>query len=194
MGLQTCSCQLVLLYSNLIYENIFLQDEILCKTKWWSITTVFLPGRSNPYGSTHFEELFHCIFILWSFTFACVHCRFVPATFMLWRYYMICPPCEGRLGMSDVLPLSGISGLSFDSTLLSPILFFCLVLLIFLSYLFFSACWSILLNFFQKILQYFSLRWTFLCGSCFAAWRSTLVSGMCNMLPSDTGIYCYACM
>ena len=29
---------------------------------------------------------------------------------------------------SDVSPLSGISGLSFDSTLLSPLLFFCLVL------------------------------------------------------------------
>ena len=45
---------------------------------------------------------------------------------------------KGRPGMSDVTPLSGISGLSFDSTLLSPLLFFCLVLLVlpFLSYLF----------------------------------------------------------
>ena len=31
---------------------------------------------------------------------------------------------EGRPGMSDVSPLSGISGLSFDSTLLFPLLFF----------------------------------------------------------------------
>ena len=31
---------------------------------------------------------------------------------------------EGRPGMSDVLPLSGISGLSFDSRFLSPVLFF----------------------------------------------------------------------
>ena len=54
--------------------------------------------------------------------------------------------------MSDVSPLPGISGLSFDSTLLSPLLFFCLVLLTFLPYLFFSACWSFLANFFQKIL------------------------------------------
>ena len=46
---------------------------------------------------------------------------------------------EGRPGMSDVSPLSGISGLSFDSTLLSPFLFFCLVLLPFLSYLFLPA-------------------------------------------------------
>ena len=30
---------------------------------------------------------------------------------------------EGRPGMSDVSPLSGILGLSFDSTLLSPLLF-----------------------------------------------------------------------
>ena len=41
--------------------------------------------------------------------------------------------------MSDVSPLSGISGLSFDSTLLSPLLFFCLVLLPFLSYRFLPA-------------------------------------------------------
>ena len=40
-------------------------------------------------------------------------------------------------GMSDVSPLSEISGLSFDSTLLSPLLFFCRVLRLFLSYLFF---------------------------------------------------------
>ena len=44
---------------------------------------------------------------------------------------------EGRPEMSDVSPLSGISGLSFDSILLSPLLLFCLVLLPFLSYLFF---------------------------------------------------------
>ena len=40
---------------------------------------------------------------------------------------------EGRPGMSDVSPLSGISGLSFDSTFLSPLLFFYLVFLLFLS-------------------------------------------------------------
>ena len=46
---------------------------------------------------------------------------------------------EGRPGMSDVSPLFGISGLSFDSTLLSPLLFFCLVLLPFLSNRFLPA-------------------------------------------------------
>ena len=59
--------------------------------------------------------------------------------------------------MSDVSPLSGISGLSFDSALLSPLLFF-LPSPVTLSLLSFSACWPFLLNFFQKILQYFSLR------------------------------------
>ena len=39
---------------------------------------------------------------------------------------------EGRPGMSNVSPLAGISGLSFYSTLQSPLLFFCLVLLPFL--------------------------------------------------------------
>ena len=48
-------------------------------------------------------------------------------------------PPEGRPGMSVVSPLSGISGLSFDSTLLSHLLFFCLVLLPFLSYRFLPA-------------------------------------------------------
>ena len=48
-------------------------------------------------------------------------------------------PQKGRPGMSDVSPVSGISGLSFDSTLLSPLLFFCLVLLLFLSYLLLPA-------------------------------------------------------
>ena len=46
---------------------------------------------------------------------------------------------EGRPGMSDVSPLYGISGLSFYSTLLSPLLIFCLVLLPFPSYLFLPA-------------------------------------------------------
>ena len=55
--------------------------------------------------------------------------------------------CEPRLVVGEdfhtasgyVSPLSGISGLSFDSTLLSPLLFFCLVLLPFLSYRFLPA-------------------------------------------------------
>ena len=93
--------------------------------------------------------------------------------------------------MSDVSPLSGISGLSFDSTLLSPLLFVCLVLLPFLSYRFLPA--GPFLNFFQKILQYFSLRdRLFLYGSCLAVRRRQFVGGMCSVLPYDTGICCYA--
>ena len=54
--------------------------------------------------------------------------------------------------------------------------------------------WLFLLNFFQKILQYFPLRdkQAFLYGSCSAVRRSKLVDGMCSMLPYDTGICCYA--
>ena len=56
---------------------------------------------------------------------------------------------------------------------------FCLV--------FFPACWHILLTFFQKLLQYFSLRdRLFLYGSCLAVRRRQLVGGMCSMLPYDT--------
>ena len=46
---------------------------------------------------------------------------------------------EGSPGMSDVSPWCGISGLSFDSTLRSGRLFFCLLPLLFLSN-FFSFC------------------------------------------------------
>ena len=66
--------------------------------------------------------------------------------------------------MFDVSPLSGTQGLSFDSTLLSPLLFFSsLVLLpspltLSVQSFFFSACWSILLNFFQKILPIFFVK------------------------------------
>ena len=67
--------------------------------------------------------------------------------------------CEESL-MSP--PCLESQGLSFDFTLLSPFLFFCPVLLLFLSYLF-SACWSILLHFFQKILPIFFVRRRLFC-------------------------------
>ena len=61
--------------------------------------------------------------------------------------------------MSDVSALSGISGLSFDSTLLSPLLFFCLVLVLFLSYLFFCLLvHSAQLFLLQKILPIFFVK------------------------------------
>ena len=61
--------------------------------------------------------------------------------FLLWtqRCFTGRQTPKGRLGMSAVSPLSGISGLSFDSTLLSPLIFFCLILLPFLSCLFLPA-------------------------------------------------------
>ena len=94
--------------------------------------------------------------------------------------------------MSDVSPLSGISGLSFDCTLQSPLVFFCLVLVLFLSYLFLPAgpfCWT----FSRKFFQYFSSRERFfLHGSCLAARRSKWVCGMCSILPDGTGICFYA--
>ena len=56
--------------------------------------------------------------------------------------------------MSEVSPLSGISGLiSFDPLFLSPLLFFCLVLLLFCLVIFFHQ-WSILLTYSpQEILK-----------------------------------------
>ena len=64
--------------------------------------------------------------------------------------FLFLPP-EGRSGMSDVTLLSGISGLSFDSPFLSPLLFFLP-----------SSLALSVLSFFQKTLKYFSLRvWLF---------------------------------
>ena len=97
---------------------------------------------------------------------------------------------EGRPGMSGVSPLSGTSGLSFDSTLLSPLLFFCVILLLFLS--FFCLLVQSPELFPENSSIFFIRIQTFLYGSCLATRRSKLVGGMCSMLPYDTGIYCYA--
>ena len=69
---------------------------------------------------------------------------------------------EGGRGSLMSSPLSWISGLSFGSILLSPLLIFCLLPLLFLSCIL-SAYWPIRLTFPpKKILQYFSLRyWLF---------------------------------
>ena len=98
---------------------------------------------------------------------------------------------EGRPVMSDVTPPpSGISGLSFDSTLLSLLLFSCLVLLFFLSFF----CLPVLSPelFPENSFSFFVKRWAYLYGSCLAAGKSKLVDGMCSMLPYCTGICCYA--
>ena len=58
------------------------------------------------------------------------------------------PTPEGRPGMSGVCLLSKISELSFESTLLSPFLFFCPLPLLFLSCLFFFC-----------LLAHFVKRW-----------------------------------
>ena len=80
--------------------------------------------------------------------------------------------------MSDVSPVSGISGLSFDSSLLSRLLFFRLLPLLFLSCLFFScllAHSSFFFFFFffsRKFLRFFRLEMGFFwSGSCLAARR-----------------------
>ena len=78
---------------------------------------------------------------------------------------------KGKPGMSDITPLSGISGLSIDSPFLSHLLFFWLVLLVFLS------C-------------HFSANGPFswaLYGSCGTA-RWLLVGGMGSLLPYGNAI------
>ena len=56
---------------------------------------------------------------------------------LLFFFFFLSP--EGRPGISDVSRLFGIAGLLFDSTLLSTLLVFCLVLLLSLSCLFLPA-------------------------------------------------------
>ena len=97
---------------------------------------------------------------------------------------------QGRRGISDVSPLSGISGLSFDSTVLSSLLFFCLVLLLSVFFFFLQAHSPELFH--ENSAIFFVKRYAFLYGSCLAVRRRQLVGGMCSMLPYDTGICCYA--
>ena len=97
--------------------------------------------------------------------------------------------------MSDVSLLSGISGLSFDSILLSHLLFFYLLPLFFLSFLllfFFSffAGWLFFFFFLHKIRLYLFIYFFYQEICFFFVWlhfssyrRWYLVGGMCSMLP-----------
>ena len=97
-------------------------------------------------------------------------------------------PKDGRECLMSPPPSLPPPGLESQGCHLIPIYFLlsCLFFLpspIILSVFSFSACWPILLNFFQKILRYFSLREAYLYGSCLAGGRSKLVGGMCSVLP-----------
>ena len=105
--------------------------------RWWAVVT----GRSHvlPYV----ELSSHCCIADVTSSTICRWWAIVIGLSHICPYVKVASRCymtpEGRPGMSDVSPLSGISGLSFDSTLLSPLLFFCLVLLPFLSCRFLPA-------------------------------------------------------
>ena len=107
---------------------------------------------------------------------------------------------KGRQGMSDVSLLCGIPGLSFGSHFLSPCLFFCWVLLLFLSYFFLPAC-SFSWIFSRKFFNIFSLKdghfdlalvyprdnsWSVVCAACcnmafaFASMRLLLLLLFCE--------------
>ena len=96
--------------------------------------------------------------------------------------------------MSGVSPLSGISGLYFDSTLLSPLLFFLpsSVTLSALSLFCLLALAHSPELFPNNSSIFFVKRQAFLYGPCLAAKRSKLVGGMCSMLPYGSGMCCYA--
>ena len=83
--------------------------------------------------------------------------------------------------MSDASPLSGISGLLFDFTLLSA-LFFCLLPLLFLpSFRLFFCLRTHFPDFlFQKILPYFSVRGR-LFGMAFVQQLVSVFAAFCHM-------------
>ena len=93
------------------------------------------------YTASHSSSPLWHIQLFSSFSLWHIHLSFIfpPITYTL-RLSFIFPALaspEGRPGLSDVSPLSGISELLFDSTLLPPLLFLCLILLLFLFYLLF---------------------------------------------------------
>ena len=86
-----------------------------------------------------------------------VSCSPVMTEFRLSRFVLLF--LERRPGMSDVSLLSGTSELSFDSTCLFSVLFFCSFFSFCLVFFFFFANWPFSWHFFsQKIPQYFKLR------------------------------------
>ena len=89
--------------------------------------------------------------------------------------------------MSGVSPMCEISGLLFNSTLLSSLLFFCLFPLLLLSFHFFFFCLL------AHSSDFFVKKLAFRHGSCVAA-RQLLDGGMYSMqlLPYNTGICSYA--
>ena len=84
------------------------------------------------------------------------------------------------------LPLSWMSGLSFDSTLMSPLVFFCLLSLFFLSFfVFFSAYWPTDLTFSRKIVNVFCYEISFLVRLFVS--RKEMVVGRCYVQYAAMG-------
>ena len=118
---QRCVLWLLLLFNN---YSFFCQCSVMALRGGRGCLMSTPPPFWNLKADIWFHFTISCLVLLPSYVTLSV---FIPAS------------SEGRPGMSDVSPLSRISGLSFDSTLLSPLMFFCLVLLPFLSYRFLPA-------------------------------------------------------
>lgn len=81
--------------------------------------------------------------------------------------------------MSDVLSLSGISGLSFDSTFLPAFLLFFLPLLLFLSSFFF-CCWASLLTISRDVFGFYI--------TAFHIWPACEFKTLQSLKPSQTKV------
>ena len=78
-----------------------------------------------------FKSVFFGVSLFFYLCLSEFHCFSFSLPFLFCFGLYLCP--DGRPGMSDVSHLSWISGLSFDFLFLSPLVFFCIVLLLFLS-------------------------------------------------------------
>ena len=129
-------------------------SQSVCETSLliWDAFEVFASASPHPHPQPTLR-VFHVVIMIYILCWIVQCFRLTRWVGCYWKVTYCCNPLlslsllllfkpsatfpEGRPGMSDVSSLSGISGLSFDSTLLSPRLFFCRELFLFLSYLFF---------------------------------------------------------
>ena len=111
-----CACACACSHTNLFHRCVVRY----CKT----IIVIIRFDRLNA----HVIFTYIMLTNIWISKFTLVGLLFRPVCCHV-LIFCVFPP-KGRLGMSDVSPLSGISRLSFDSTLLSTLLIFCGILLL----------------------------------------------------------------
>ena len=104
----------------------YTQSTITVRVTFWKSRSKKAQTKKQPWIMSEYCSISKFIFLLLALKSKPVHICFVEETgeqILFSNLYLLQSP-EGRPGMSDVSLLSGISGLSFDSPFLSPLLFF----------------------------------------------------------------------